>query len=152
MTGWKIGFTVGPAELNAGIRATHQFSTFATATPFQEAMAVALESAAVNGYYDLLRNEYTARRNRLRDVLIEAELPPLECQGAYFLESDITGLGFTNDVEFCRYLVTEVGVAAIPPSAFYLEPQTAPPLARFCFAKRDETIEAAAGRFATMRR
>lgn len=152
MTGWKIGFTVGPAELNAGIRATHQFSTFATATPFQEAMAVALESAATNGYYDLLRHEYTARRNRLRDVLIEANLPPLECQGAYFLASDITQLGFQNDVDFCRYLVTDVGVAAIPPSAFYLDPSTAPPLARFCFAKRDETIEAAAERLASMRR
>ncbi|HUG13901.1 MAG TPA: methionine aminotransferase [Thermomicrobiales bacterium] len=152
MTGWKIGFAVGPAELNAGIRSTHQFSTFATATPFQEAMAVALESAHENGYFELLRTEYTARRDRLREVLIEAELPPLECQGAYFLASDITALGFTNDVDFCRYLVTEVGVAAIPPSAFYLDPSTAPPLARFCFAKRDETIEAAAERFAAMRR
>jgi aspartate/methionine/tyrosine aminotransferase len=150
MTGWKIGYTVGPAELNAGIRATHQFSTFATATPFQEAMAVALEQAPANGYYDQLRDEYTQRRDRLRAVLADAGLPPLACQGAYFLESDVTGLGFTNDVDFCRYLVTEVGVAAIPPSAFYLEPSTAPPLARFCFAKRFETIDAAAERLARM--
>jgi aspartate/methionine/tyrosine aminotransferase len=152
MTGWKIGYAVGPAGLNSGIRATHQYSTFATATPFQEAMAVALESAAGNGYYDLLRAEYTARRDRLMHVLTDAELPPLDCQGAYFLESDITGLGFSNDVDFCRYLVTEVGVAAIPPSAFYLDPSSAPPLARFCFAKRNETIDAAAGRFERMRR
>jgi aspartate/methionine/tyrosine aminotransferase len=150
MTGWKIGYTVGPAELNAAIRATHQFSTFATATPFQEAMAVALEEAPRNGYYGQLQDEYTQRRDRLRAVLADANLPPIACQGSYFLNSDITGLGFSNDVEFCRYLVTEVGVAAIPPSAFYLDPDTAPPLARFCFAKRSETIDAAAERLARM--
>jgi aspartate/methionine/tyrosine aminotransferase len=150
MTGWKIGYTVGPAALNAAIRATHQFSTFATATPFQEAMAIALESAPTNGYYHQLREEYTTRRDRLRAVLADAGLPPLDCQGAYFLESDITGWGFQNDVEFCRHLVTDVGVAAIPPSAFYLDPASAPPLARFCFAKRHETIEAAAERLASV--
>jgi aspartate/methionine/tyrosine aminotransferase len=151
MTGWKIGFTVGPADLNAAIRATHQFSTFATATPFQEAMAVALETAAEHRYYEQLRGEYTERRDRLRAVLADAGLPPLECQGAYFLLSDVTPLGFDNDVDFCRYLVTEVGVAAIPPSAFYLDPATAPALARFCFAKRFETIDEAAERFSAIR-
>lgn len=151
MTGWKIGFTVGPADLNAAIRTVHQFSTFATATPFQEAMAVALEAAEERGYYTQLRDEYAARRDRLRAILADAGLPPLECQGAYFLLSDVTPLGFDNDVDFCRYLVTEAGVAAIPPSAFYLDPGTAPPLARFCFAKRFETIDAAADRLAKLR-
>jgi aspartate/methionine/tyrosine aminotransferase len=151
MTGWKIGFAIGPADLNAALRATHQFSTFATATPFQEAMAVALETAEERGYYRQLRNEYTLRRDRLRAALADAGLPPLACQGSYFLLSDFTSLGFTNDVDFCRYLVTEIGVAAIPPSAFYLDPSTAPPLARFCFAKRDETIDAAAARLVRLR-
>lgn len=151
MTGWKIGFTVGPADLNAAIRAVHQFSTFATATPFQEAMAVALETAEERGYYRQLTGEYSQRRDRLRAVLADAGLPPLNCQGAYFLMSDVTPHGFDNDVEFCRYLVTEAGVAAIPPSAFYLDPATAPPLARFCFAKRFETIDAAAERLAKLR-
>ena len=81
----------------------------------------------------------------------DAGLPPLDCQGSYFLLSDVTSHGFTNDVDFCRFLVTEVGVAAIPPSAFYLQPETAPPLARFCFAKRDETIDAAAARLSALR-
>jgi len=151
MTGWKIGFTVGPADLNAAIRAVHQFSTFATATPFQEAMAVALETAEDRGYYRLLRDEYSQRRDRLRAVLADAGLPPLDCQGAYFLLSDVTPHGFDNDVDFCRYLVTEAGVAAIPPSAFYLDPATAPPLARFCFAKRFETIDAAAERLGRLK-
>lgn len=151
MTGWKIGFAIGPADLNAALRTTHQFATFATATPFQEAMAVALEIAEERGYYRQLRDEYSLRRDRLRAALADAGLPPLDCHGSYFLLSDVTALGFTNDVAFCRYLVTEVGVAAIPPSAFYLRPETAPPLARFCFAKREETIDAAAARLATLR-
>ena len=151
MTGWKIGFAIGPAELNAALRATHQFATFATATPFQEAMAVAMETADSLGYYRQLHDEYSLRRDRLRAALADAGLPPLDCQGSYFLLSDVTSHGFTNDVDFCRYLVTDIGVAAIPPSAFYLDPATAPPLARFCFAKRDETIDAAAARLATLR-
>jgi aspartate/methionine/tyrosine aminotransferase len=114
-------------------------------------MAIALETAAAHGYYAQLRDEYTLRRDRLRAVLADVGLPPMTCQGAYFLLSDVTGLGFDNDVEFCRYLVTEVGVAAIPPSAFYLDPSSAPPLARFCFAKRFETIDAAAERLAALR-
>lgn len=152
MTGWKIGYTVGPADLNAAIRAVHQFSVFATATPFQDAMAAALETAEDRGYYGQLIEEYATRRDRLRAVLADAGLPPLDCQGSYFLLSDVTNLGFTNDVEFCRHLVTEAGVAAIPPSAFYLDPSTAPPLARFCFAKRLETIDAAAERLAGLKR
>ena len=152
MTGWKIGFTIGPPDLNAAIRVVHQFSTFATATPFQEAMAVALEIAEERGYYRQLRDEYAERRGRLRAVLADAGLPPLDCQGAYFLMSDVTPHGFDNDVDFCRYLVTEAGVAAIPPSAFYLDPASAPPLARFCFAKRFETIDAAAERLGRLRR
>jgi aspartate/methionine/tyrosine aminotransferase len=72
--------------------------------------------------------------------------------GAYFLLADIDGDGaglprrFVDDVDFCRYLMTEIGVAAIPPSAFYLDPRTAPRLVRFCFAKQDSTLAAAATR------
>ncbi len=69
MTGWKIGYAIGPAALNAALRAVHQFVTFATATPFQEAMAVAFETAAERGYYEQLRADYTARRDLLRDAL-----------------------------------------------------------------------------------
>lgn len=152
MTGWKIGYTIGPAELNAAIRAVHQFAVFATATPFQEAMAEAMEVAAQRDYYRQLRDDYAARRERLRSALADAGLPPLDCQGSYFLLSDITPWGYDDDVEFCRYLTRGVGVAAIPPSAFYLDPATAPALARFCFAKRLETIDAAAERLISSRR
>lgn len=146
MTGWKVGYAVGPAGLNAALRAVHQFVTFATATPFQEAMATGMELAPGLGYYDDLRAAYTARRDHLRDALDAAGLPPLPVRGSYFLLTDIAHLGFPDDVSFCRFLTTEIGVAAIPPSAFYADPARAPMLARFCFAKREETLRAAAER------
>lgn len=152
MTGWKIGYAVGPAALNAALRTVHQFVTFATSTPFQEAMAVALELAATNGYYDTLRAEYTARRDLLGAALRDAGLATLPIGGSYFLLADIAPLGFPDDAAFCRYLASEIGVAAIPPSAFYADPARAPQLARFCFAKRPETIAAAAERLTALKR
>jgi aspartate/methionine/tyrosine aminotransferase len=151
MTGWKVGYAVGPAALNHAVRSAHQFVTFATSTPFQEAMATAIETAARTGYYEKLRREYTARRDMLAGALASAGLRTLPIQGAYYLLADLADLGFTDDVSFCRYLTTEVGVAAIPPSAFYADPARAPLLARFCFAKREETLRAAAERLQRLR-
>ena len=95
MTGWKIGYAVGPAPLNAAIRSVHQFVTFATATPFQEAMAVALETAAARGYYDncapsttTVGSHWPTRSARGRAI------PPLPIGGSYFLMADISDLGF----------------------------------------------------------
>ena len=151
MTGWKVGYAVGPPELNRAVRATHQFITFSTSTPFQEAMATAMETAVQTGYYEKLRREYTARRNLLAEALASAGLRTLPVQGSYFLLTDLTDTGFRDDVSFCRYLTTEIGVAAIPPSAFYADPARAPLLARFCFAKREETLRAAAERLQKLR-
>ena len=146
MTGWKIGYAIGPAPLNAAIRAVHQFVTFASATPFQEAMAEAIEQAEERDFYPQLAAEYDARRQALDDALSEAGIPALPIKGSYFLMADISDLGFQSDVEFCRWLVSSHGVAAVPPSAFYLDAETAPLLARFCFAKRLETIAEARSR------
>jgi aspartate/methionine/tyrosine aminotransferase len=151
MTGWKIGYAVGPADLNRAVRAAHQFVTFATSTPFQEAMAVALEIALQRDYYDTLRREYTERRDGLRTALEASGLPTLPVQGSYFLMADFTALGFPDDVSFCRFLTSKIGVAAIPPSAFYSDPARAPLLARFCFAKKPETLQAAAERLARLK-
>jgi aspartate/methionine/tyrosine aminotransferase len=151
MTGWKVGYAVGPPALNQAVRATHQFVTFSTSTPFQEAMATAMETAARTGYYEQLRREYTARRDLLAGALAQAGLRVLPIQGSYFLLAEIDGMGFPDDVSFCRYLTTQIGVAAIPPSAFYADPRHAPLLARFCFAKREETLRAAALRLQRLR-
>ncbi|MFN8663281.1 MAG: methionine aminotransferase [Thermomicrobiales bacterium] len=146
MTGWKIGYAIGPAGLNAALRTVHQFVTFATATPFQEAMADALAIAPQLGYYEQLKREYDDRRVMLEQALTGAGLPVLPVEGAYFLMADVSGLGFSDDAGFCRWLTREVGVAAVPPSAFYADPAQAPLLARFCFAKREDTIAQAAER------
>ncbi|MDP9365605.1 MAG: methionine aminotransferase [Chloroflexota bacterium] len=152
MTGWKVGFAVGPPALQAALRAVHQFVTFATATPLQEAMATALEVAPGLGYYERLRAEYAERRDLLREALEGAGLPTLPIGGAYFLTADVAGMDFDSDVAFCRYLTAEVGVAAVPPSAFYADPSQAPVMARFCFAKREETLRSAAERLRSWRR
>ena len=152
MTGWKIGYAVGPAPLNAALRAVHQFVTFASGTPFQEAMATALETAATTGYYAQLAADYARRRDLMRAALAGGGLTTLPIGGSYFLMAEIGDRGFADDVAFCRWLTSEIGVAAVPPSAFYLDPARAPGLARFCFAKRDETLAAAAERLARLGR
>ena len=151
MTGWKVGYAVAPPSLTQAVRAAHQFVTFSTSTPFQEAMATAMETAARTGYYDQLRREYTARRDLLARALAGAGLPVLPIQGSYFLLADVRDMGFPDDVSFSRYLTTEIGVAAIPPSAFYADSSRAPLLARFCFAKKEETLRAAAERLQRLR-
>jgi aspartate/methionine/tyrosine aminotransferase len=151
VTGWKIGWAIAPPELTAAIRGVHQFVTFCNATPFQEAAADAMTAATAIGYYDALRATYAARRERLAEILTDAGLPTLPIGGAYFLLADIAHLPFADDVAFCRHLTTVVGVAAIPPSAFYADPQTAPRLARFCFAKSEATLDAAGERLAKLK-
>jgi aspartate/methionine/tyrosine aminotransferase len=146
MTGWKIGYAIGPASLNAALRAVHQFVTFASQTPFQDAMAEALELAATNGYYEQLAHDYTARRDLMHEALTGAGLSVLPGFGTYFLTIDGSGLGFANDIELCHWLIVEAGVTSVPPSAFYADPARAPLLARFCFAKEQATIAEAAGR------
>jgi aspartate/methionine/tyrosine aminotransferase len=148
MTGWKVGYAIGPAPLQAALRAVHQYVTFATATPFQEAFATAMEAAPALGYYDRLRTDYDRRRRLLRSALEESGLPTLPIGGSYFLMADVSNRGYSDDVAFCRYLATEVGVAAVPPSAFYADARRAPLLARFCFAKNEETLREAATRLA----
>jgi aspartate/methionine/tyrosine aminotransferase len=151
VTGWKIGWGIAAPALSAALRAVHQFVTFANATPFQEAAADAITEARATGYYDRLRADYAARRALLTGILHEAGLPTLPVSGAYFLLADLAAFPFPDDTTFCRRLISEVGVAAIPPSAFYADPATAPRLARFCFAKRDETMRAAAERLSRVR-
>jgi aspartate/methionine/tyrosine aminotransferase len=151
VTGWKVGWAIAAEPITRALRAVHQFVTFTNSVPFQEALADALPYAEEHAYYDELRGDYAQRRDRLVRALHDAHLPTLPVEGAYFVLADIAGFGFPDDVAFCRHLTTAVGVAAIPPSAFYANPADAPMLARFCFAKRDETLDAAADRLRKLR-
>lgn len=141
VTGWKIGYAIAPNSQTEAIRRVHQFVTFASATPLQAAAVVGLNAG--EPYERQLLQFYNARREQLVKVLRDAGLYVLPPQGTYFVMADIRDLGWENDAEFCRYLISEIGVAAIPPSAFYHDSYQSG-MVRFCFAKKPETIAAAA--------
>jgi len=146
VTGWKIGYLLAAPDLTEAVRRVHQFVTFCCAAPFQEAVAFALETASERGYYSELREDYMHRLNKLMSVLEQARLHPIRPQGTFFIMSDISDLGFENDVQFARHMTSECGVACIPPSSFYDDPSEGAGLARWCFAKKDETLNAAGER------
>ncbi|MBM7845077.1 methionine aminotransferase [Herpetosiphon giganteus] len=141
VTGWKIGYAIAPNPLTEAIRRVHQFVTFASATPLQAAAVVGLNAG--EPYERQLLQFYSARRTQLVKALGDAGLYVLPPQGTYFVMADIRDLGWDNDAEFCRYLISDIGVAAIPPSAFYHDGYQSG-MVRFCFAKKPETIAAAA--------
>ncbi len=148
ITGWKVGWSIGPAPLVAAVRAATQWMTFSIATPFQVAVAHALEKARALGYYPDMAAMYQDKRDRLAAILAAARLSPLTPQGTYFIVADTSAYDFPSDDAFCRWLTTAIGVAAIPPGAFYSEAHRplASHLARFCFCKTDATLTAAAER------
>lgn len=146
VTGWKVGWAIGAAAINQALRQAHQWITFATPTPLQEATAIAIEQAHEQGYYAQLQAEYAARRSLLGTLLRQAGLPPIRVEGAYFMSCDVRHLGYQNDQEFCRWLILEIGVAAIPTSLFYSSQAGLPQIARFCFAKEQHTLQAAGQR------
>lgn len=149
-TGWKIGYAIGPALLVSAVQAAHQFITFATATPFQVAMAEALR--APDEVYQALQQTYQARRDFLLDVLSSVGFEVHVPKGTYFILAGFDSLSqrlgpFDDDVAFARYLTTEVKVACIPPSSFYQgSPNEGQRLVRFAFCKQQATLEEAARR------
>ncbi|MCY1013176.1 methionine aminotransferase [Nannocystis pusilla] len=138
-TGWKVGHTCAPPALSAAIRCAHQFVTFCTATPFQHALAKAF--VADDAFFTGLVAEYRARRDRLCHGLRELGFGVLAPAGAYFVMTDIRPLGYADDVEFCRMLPEQVGVAAIPPSSFYERPANGRHLVRWAFCKTDDVLD-----------
>lgn len=148
LTGWKIGWACAPAPLAAAVRSAHQFITFATATPFQVAAAVAV--AAPDDFFVQLLREYRERRDYLTGVLQEVGLEVWEPEGTYFTCASLRGTGYTDDFAFAKHLIAH-GVATIPPSAFYEQPELGRGYVRFAFCKRRETLEAAAERLRAWR-
>ncbi len=148
VTGWKIGWAIGPAPLVGAIRAVQQWLTFSVATPLQVAVAAAIREAPSRGYYENMAQMYRAKRDRLAGILAQARLRPLIPAATYFIMADTSAFGFADDEQFCRWLTTTVGVAAIPPGTFYSPPHRhlARHLARFCFCKKDETLQTVAER------
>ncbi len=143
VTGWKTGWTVAPPELTTAIMRVYQWATFSGINPFQEAAADALIAAETNGYYAELSNSYHRKRDILMNGFKEIGLKAIMPYGSFFIMVDISELGLGDDVAFCKYLPAEVGVAAIPPSAFYVNKEHGRKMARFAFCKQDEVLQAA---------
>ena len=144
VTGWRVGYCVAPPEITSGIRKVHDFLTVGAAAPLQVAGAYAL--SLPQEYYDKLQSEYRARRDLLLPSLEAAGFKTFVPDGAYYIMTDISGFGFTDDVEFTKHLIREIGVACVPGSSFYSEPSLGKQQVRFCFCKKDETLHSAAER------
>jgi aspartate/methionine/tyrosine aminotransferase len=144
VTGWRVGYCIAPPEVTSAIRKVHDFLTVGAAAPLQAAGAYAL--SLPSEYYDRLQSEYRARRDLLLRVLDNAGFKTFRPDGAYYIMTDISSFGFADDVEFTRHLIREVGVACVPGSSFYSVPELGRQQVRFCFCKKDETLQLAAQR------
>jgi aspartate/methionine/tyrosine aminotransferase len=140
VTGWRVGWTISPPSLTGAIRKVHDFLTVGAAAPLQAAGSVAL--GLPDEYYAKLAAGYQQRRDVLLDILERHRFTCYKPFGAYYIMTDISTFGFADDVEFARYLVKDVGVAAVPGSSFYKTKAGRTKL-RFCFCKRDETLQEA---------
>lgn len=153
VTGWKIGWACGPAELIAGVRAAKQYLSYVGGSPFQPAVAHALNHE--DGWVADLRESFQAKRDRLGNALGDIGFEVHDSRGTYFLCADPRPLGYSDSTQFCAELPHKAGVAAIPMSAF-CDPEAPHAdlwnhLVRFAFCKRDDTMEEAIRRLGVLR-
>ena len=139
-TGWKIGYCLAPADLTREFQKIHQYLTFASNTPVQHAFAEFMPHKEV---YRRLSEFYQQKRDKFAAAIKGSRFKPLACRGTYFQMLDYSAITDESDIEFARRLTIDGGVAAIPPSVFYHHRDDYKVL-RFCFAKKDETLERAA--------
>jgi methionine transaminase len=142
VTGWKVGTVAAPRGLMGEFRKVHQFNVFTVNTPMQHALAVHLKRTQ---HYLGLADFYQRKRDLFRKGLTGTRLRLLPSQGSYFQSVDYSAVSELDEAAFCRWLTTEVGVAAIPLSAFYADGRNQR-IARLCFAKKNETLERALSR------
>jgi aspartate/methionine/tyrosine aminotransferase len=148
LTGWKVGWGIGPPALTAGLRAAHQFMTFTTPTPVQHGAIAAL--GAPDSFFDDLRSSYLRKRDLLASGLAERGFEVFPPQGTYFMMAGHRGFGFSDDRSFCRHLAETARVVAIPASVFYHRPEDGAALVRFAFCKDERTLEEALERLAVL--
>lgn len=144
MTGWKVGYVFAPADLTEAVRASHQFLTFCSVSPFQAALAEVLDR--LPDYLEELQLEYLRRRDLWCEQLETAKLPYTVPDGSYFVISNVGAIGYLDDVEFCHRSTTQLGVAAIPASAFYHTKSAGQGLVRWAFCKNFDTLRQAGQR------
>ena len=148
VTGWKIGWVYGAPELVTGVSRAHQFVTFAVNAPAQEAAAYALSLPGT--YYEEFQAMYTGKRDLMMTALKGAGLKARQPDGTYFVMADFADVFDGDDIDFSRYLTSEIGVACIPPTFFYSTEHAhmASTMARFAFCKSDDMLRQAAERLA----
>lgn len=138
LTGWKIGYCVAPEQLMKEFRKTHQFNVFCVHTPSQLAIA---DYLANNDVYSALSGFFQQKRDRFVNGMKGTEFELIPSQGSYFINASYQKISEESDMDFAQRMTIEYGVASIPVSAFYTDKD--PKLLRFCFAKKDETIDKA---------
>jgi len=146
VTGWKIGYVAAPAALTAEFRKVHQFNVFTVNTPMQVGIAEYLKDPAP---YLELPAFYQQKRDFFRAGLANSRFKLLPCDGTYFQCVDYSAISDLPEAEFSQWLTSEIGVAAIPVSAFYHESHESG-VVRFCFAKKEETLRIALERLASL--
>lgn len=144
VTGWRVGYCIAPPDITSAIRKVHDFLTVGAANPLQHAGAYAL--SLPQSYYDELQRDYQKKRDFIVPVLKNAGFKCDFPEGAYYVMADISNFGFANDIDFTRHLIREIGVAVVPGSSFYHDSRLGAQMVRFCFCKKDETLETAAER------
>jgi len=150
VTGWRVGYVIASPELTQGIRKVHDFLTVGAPAPLQEAGARAL--ALPEKYYTDLAAVYQQRRDLLLKALRDTGFLCSTPQGAYYIMADFGGLSLLNDRDFTHYFVRDIGIAVVPGSSFFHEPEQGSRYVRLCFCKKDETLRSAAERLQKMAR
>lgn len=150
VTGWRLGYCIAPREVTNGIRKVHDFLTVGAPHPLQVAGAIAM--AFPDSYYQKMLAEYRERREVLLDYLEQAGFVFSAPEGAYYVMTDIAGLGWNHDLEFTNWLVKDIGVAVVPGSSFYAPPEDGRTKVRFMFAKKTETLHQAGERLLKLRK
>lgn len=146
VTGWKVGFVAAPAALTAELRKVHQFNVFTVNTPVQYGLAAYMQEPA---RYLQLPAFYQRKRDLFRQGLAKTKFRLLPSEGTFFQCADISGISDKSEAEFCRWLTIEMGVTAIPMSAFYRDAFDQK-IVRFCFAKEDSTLREGLARLAQL--
>jgi N-succinyldiaminopimelate aminotransferase len=147
-TGWRIGWAIGPEPLQAALCRLRQFTVFASATPFQFAVAAGLGSP--DDYFRRLAADYQARRDCLVDALAACGLKPTRPAGSFFILTDVSPFGPADGRRFCYDLARNHGVVPVPTDTFYLNGHHGERIVRFTFCLRREALETAAERLATL--
>ncbi|MGQ9618752.1 MAG: pyridoxal phosphate-dependent aminotransferase [Candidatus Aminicenantia bacterium] len=140
ITGWRIGYAIAYPEISSSIRKVHDFLTVCAPSPLQEACALVLNSN--EEYFLKLKEEYQRKRDILIDYLEKAGFGYFKPSGAYYVMTDISNFGFSDDWEFMKFLIKEIGVSGVPGSSFYHD-DSGKQKVRFCFSKKDVTLHEA---------